>query len=1001
MNDPLRSELERLKERQAQLHHGVDLLGVHIAALEKRIAQEEAQRVEVKRVEPVPAVPLAVPPLLSEVAKESVQPVTQINREEASNAQVPTEEVSESTTLNLEPAAAGQSLTPSPSPLDGERVSEGRERGAVGVEVMGAQSSALPPIAFQPAVPPPMPAPAKPESFEMRLGTYWLVRIGIVAMLTALVFFGSYAYQNYIGKLGPGGKVALLYLASGALLGFGAWFQRRAAKESLRNYAQVLLAGGMAAVYFTTYAAHHFPHLQVIASKQLDGLLLLGWAAVMAWTADRKKSEVFAMFAIGLAFYSSVITRVGYFTLYSNLVLAAAVLFFLVRNRWAKLSFASLVATYASYGFWRFYVNESWQWAGSYANADLLTGVGFLAAYWAVFTAAVFLSQHKEFAGVNRASFITLNNAAFYVLFLLTMWQVQSGGFWRFNVITGVVLLGAAAFAKIRLRDEPLAANTYFTQGLLLVTVGIIARFMDDHSTLALALALESVVLWLTGTMRKNIIMRTGACVSAAVATLAALDSIKRFNTSGAWLGAGVGALLAFNAFWAHWREQRNNPSLLRASPAYFSVLALLLWTVTILQNAAVANNPAMLALVVLVLVASVHLTRLRELSLLAQLLMPLAALLFVVNQLKPEYPEPWWVFACVGSMALALVHWWQKQNAIEASRELRVAGQFVPALILVGVTVSWLQPKLDLTQWVLFNSVALLALTAYGAVTRNWVLALVAQIFGGIAVVNFVFDAGGDALPWLPGLAPLAALTVLALAARRWAEVRLAALSYAGTVRNIAVAYGRVAMGLLIWWTFQYVPQAELVWSFTALGVVSFALAGWRKNQDFLVFATVLNIAALACLAYQILNGTSVYWPNFVAVLAWMVEQQIARREVERYPVPAMAHNLAMIGAGTALWVLISRWVVERGFTGCFYLTASWSLFAFAIIALGAALRERMYRWLGLVIIGCAVGRVVIFDVWHLETIYRIVSFFALGAVLLVLGFIYNKYQERLREWL
>ena len=60
----------------------------------------------------------------------------------------------------------------------------------------------------------------------MRLGTYWLVRVGIVMLLTGLVFFGNYAYQNFIGKLGPGGKIGLLYFASALLLGFGAWWQR-------------------------------------------------------------------------------------------------------------------------------------------------------------------------------------------------------------------------------------------------------------------------------------------------------------------------------------------------------------------------------------------------------------------------------------------------------------------------------------------------------------------------------------------------------------------------------------------------------------------------------------------------------------------------------------------------------------------------------------------------------------------------------------------------------
>ena len=993
MNDPLRSELERLKERQAQLYHAVDLLGVHVKALEKRVGEPEeiaGQNVVVPMAVP-PVLPVAqqVIPLQVRQAEPNLEPATEAKREVENIAQ---------------PIATAQSvtqpLTPALSPSEGARVAEDDASGTVRSSV---QPPPLPPIAFVPPVAPRSEvAPAKPDSFEMRLGTYWLVRVGIVAMLTALVFFGSYAYQNYIGKIGPVGKISLLYLASGILLGFGAWFQRRAAKESLRNYAQVLLAGGMAAVYFTTYAAHHFPHLQVIRSAALDGALLLAWAGVMAWTADRKKSEVFAMFAIGLAFYSSVITHVGYFTLYSNLVLAAAVLFFLVRNRWAKLSFASLVATYASYGFWRFYVNESWQWAGPEVTANLMTGVYFLVAYWAVFTAAVFLSRHKEFAGVNRATFITMNNGAFYSMFLLTMFQVHSGGFWRFNLITGAVLLGAAVFAKIRLRDEPLAANTYLTQGLLLVTVGIVAKFMDDHYTLALALALESVVLWLTGTMRKNIIMRTGSCLTAAVATLAALDAIDRNDPHGAWLGAGVGALLAFNAFWAHWREQRNNPSLMRVSPTYFSVLALLVWTLAITQNVAAVNRPAAYALAVVVLVGSVYLTRLRELSLLGQFLLPVAAFQFIANEdgMFTSVAEPWWVFACVAGVALALVHWWQKQKAMEVPPGLRVLGQFMGAMIMIGLTVMWMHPKVTMTEWVLLNSALVLAVTAYGAVTRNWVLALVAQVFGGIAVVNFVLEAGTETLAWLPGLAPFGALTVMALGGRRWADACPPEQAAARWVRSLAVGYGRIAMGLLMWWTLRYVHQPELVWSFTALGAVAFGIAGWRRSQDFLVYATVLNIAALACLVYQSLSGSPVYWANFVAVLVWMVEQQVARRQVERYAVPETAHNLAMIGAGVALWVLVSRWVAEV-FTGHFYLTASWSVFAFALIALGVVVRERIYRWLGLVIIGCAIGRAMIFDVWKLQTLYRIVSFFALGAVLLVLGFIYNKYQERLRQWL
>jgi uncharacterized membrane protein len=155
----------------------------------------------------------------------------------------------------------------------------------------------------------------------MEVGTYWLVRIGVVMVLTGLVFFGNLAYQNYISRLGPGGKVCLLYLVSAVMLGGGWWWQRKAVKETLRNYAQVLFAGGLAGAYFTTYAAHHLDRLRVINSALVDGLLLLGCAAFMIWAAERKRSEVLAFFAVGLAYYTSIITRVGHFTLWSNLVL--------------------------------------------------------------------------------------------------------------------------------------------------------------------------------------------------------------------------------------------------------------------------------------------------------------------------------------------------------------------------------------------------------------------------------------------------------------------------------------------------------------------------------------------------------------------------------------------------------------------------------------------------------------------------------------------------------
>jgi uncharacterized membrane protein len=105
------------------------------------------------------------------------------------------------------------------------------------------------------------------------------------------------------------------------------------------------------------------------------------------------------------------------------------------------------------------------------------------------------------------------------------------------------------------------------------------------------------------------------------------------------------------------------------------------------------------------------------------------------------------------------------------------------------------------------------------------------------------------------------------------------------------------------------------------------------------------------------------------------------------------------VLAGGLSLWLLLSRWVMQ-GASG-FYLTASWSILALTFFGAGMGLRDRIYRWLGLGVLACALGRVILFDVWKLDTLYRMLSFFALGLVLLVLGFIYSRFQEKIRQWL
>lgn len=830
----------------------------------------------------------------------------------------------------------------------------------------------------------------------MRLGTFWLVRIGIVVLLTGLVFFGSYAYQNFIVRIGAAGKVSLLYAAGGVLLGAGAWWQRKASKESLKNYAQVLFAGGLAVVYFTTYAAHHIDNLRVIASSLLDGALLLAWAGFVVWIADLKKSEVLALFAVGLAYYTSVITRAGSFTLYSNFVLTLAALFFLVRNRWAALSFASLVATYAAYGFWRFFDGSHWHWASP--EQGLWTGTCFLMSYWLVFTAAVFLSKHEKLAGLNRAAFLTLNNSEFFGMFLLTMLQVRQGGFWKFSLVYGAVLLGLAALARRVLASEPPARNSYLTQGLLLVTVGLIAKFTGLK--LALLLGAESVVLLTLGTMRKSRVLQVGAFLSGGLAVGWGIASLERYDLPGLYVGVALGAFMVFNAFWAHRPTARETESLVRPVPAFFTVLALTSWLAATWCNTSSADFPLALAVEALAFTFSIYLLGLREVVLLGQGFLLLGQFAWFLRFIVPAASPPWWNPAAMIGVTLVLSHWWQRQTVLEAGRQVPRFWQGVCALALMGILYFWLQPLVGAPAWLALTSLLAIGITAYGVFTRAWFLAACAQIFLFVSGAQFVLQLWRKKPDWYFPLAPILGLGLLSYGAVKWFERRPEA---SGKVRELllrfALIYRWAALAMSLWWVHEYVAPRERIWVLALLGLGMFVGAGWRRNFEALLFSAAFSLFGLGLFWQPLDEAPKVYAPNLLAILVLLCQQRVARRLPGRYPLDPKAQSAMIMLGGLSAWLFVTRWVLQGA--GGFYLTASWSALALILFACGIALRERVYRWLGLGVLAGALGRVFVFDVWKLETLYRILSFMALGIVLLVLGFIYNKYQDKIKEWL
>jgi hypothetical protein len=529
-----------------------------------------------------------------------------------------------------------------------------------------------------------------------------------------------------------------------------------------------------------------------------------------------------------------------------------------------------------------------------------------------------------------------------------------------------------------------------------------------------LFVALETAVFLLAYRPLGNQILRYGAYLFAAIATgwevyvLAdQAGSIEFAKRVGLAPGIALGVLMIFGAL----LEKRSRPPADVEKPfqpvvTFFSSLGLITWLVTTCVFTPRAYLAPALALEALLLTASFYALRLTELALFGQGFLIIAQAFWLSDSMVHHTNRPpWWNPVTVIVITLALAQWWQKQKTLRLEQPIRLLMQGIYALAVVGLFYFWLQPNFAAPTWLAFASALAILLTAYAALNGFWLLAAAGQIFLLVSSIEFVRQLLDGKPEWYLPLAPIAAFCLLSFCAIKWFEARPdAGKRVREPILQIGQAYRIVALAMSLWWVHKYVPARELCWTLTLIGAALFAIAGWRRNTELLIFGAVFTLTGVARFWYPMDGAERVYLPNLFALLLLLAQQRFARRLPERYRVPSQAHAVAIVLGGVSLWFLLSRWIVEIvERSGDFYLTltAGWAVLALLLFIVGMAWRERMHRWLGLTILAGALGRVVFIEVWKLETIYKILSFMALGIVLLVLGFIYNKYQEKIREWL
>lgn len=343
---------------------------------------------------------------------------------------------------------------------------------------------------------------------DLRSGEWWLNKLGIGLLLFGVAFLFLLSVER--GWITPTTRVGLGLAISATLLTVGLRVY-----ENRRAFSQVLLGGGLGALYTTDFAAFQLYSLvpYLLAFAFMVAVTLLG--CFLSFRQDEASlSVISALGGLGTPFllYDDA-GSLGGLVLYACLILAGTGAIYFYKG-WASLlcvSFAGgwlvlLIGYLSGFSFWA---------ASSFEDRWILQlGVIFVwLLFWIVPVAREVLRGSR---GVI-ARLYTVTTSIVALGFTAAIWRFTSSEF-GWITISGAALYALVALAFERLDDSRGLSRLHALVALLLLTHTLFLMLEGD--VLFLTLAAEATILHLVARRFSDRIVSAGAHLLSSIAAL-------------------------------------------------------------------------------------------------------------------------------------------------------------------------------------------------------------------------------------------------------------------------------------------------------------------------------------------------------------------------------------------------------------------------------------------------------------------------------------------------
>ncbi|UCH33512.1 MAG: DUF2339 domain-containing protein [Armatimonadota bacterium] len=913
----------------------------------------------------------------------------------------------------------------------------------------------------QPPTPPPPPPPAAPSrptvprpDLESLLGANWLSKLGVIAIAIATAFFLKYAFDS--GWIGPTARIAIGLVASFALLGLG---QFLLTKPRYRAYAQVLMSGGIIIFFLSVYAAYALYHL--MGFSMAFALLTLAAVAASA-VAAANNTEGVALLCIAGAFATPVLIRQDaaassdLVRLYAYLAGLNVWSVILARYRpWRSLTALSFGAT------WLLFFGAGKLHGPNYLTVEAFA-VAFLffACYSGIGTMRAEREPAPEMQRVGVA-LILAACVAFAVASALILADEQALGLPALvcaGVLVAALLAGlAAALPSLGVEDSAVRqAFRYLSAAALALLIGVsVLQAPPVTRAQAPSAFLFGVFVYLIFLGVSLRMRRAGEPEAPAIVMLAAdvavhiavafrcLAPLRVWGAEAAPLWLPIAGWVTLGALWIAARQEHEK----RKFPVAVMLCALALPLMALVRALEItAPWPAAAGLALFFgefLLVSGTWVALRRFTAVPALRGDLLAafvnaavffgLIAVATKLRAFEGL---VLLCGGALAFAAYHAFIGGMILRRGQEgpllrfvylglaLTFATIAIPLQLRAGyITLAWAVESAILV-WTGLNvgdtrvrwyGIALLAVTAGKALFLDapigpdpFRLLLNSRMLSGASAAAAAYvsawllwraraDITGDERP-VPALLALLAntLTLIFISLDLW--------DHFGRALPVAAARSAQQLALTFFWSVYAVALIRIgvairdrrvrwggiiLLSIAATKSLFFDLAGHPAPFRLLLNDRLLSGAAVVAAAY---------------VSTWLLQRERENLTPDERVLPTalafIASLFTLIFVSLDLWDYFGRAeaFAERRSAQQLALSIFWSVYALAVMSVGIWRRVRPVRLFAMALLYVSIFKVFAFDLGFLEQPYRIVSFFGLGVILLVVSLLYTRFEERLK---